>query len=600
MINSIIRLITIAVILTVINPSKTFASHAAAGEVTYQHISGNTYRVFYKGFFDCMGIAQPNNVSLCVTNTCNSTSSQYSLTTWTGSIPPGNRPNCSQIPVTCAGIATQCDSPASPLKGFKECWYSGFVTLNGTCSNWEFVVALNSRSAVHNLSGDDQYLRTTFNNQLSVNNSSPVFTNKPVVYTCSNMSVDYNIGMSDPDNDSLILEVIHPLSANTGGMTSVPCPITPYNVSLATTFTPAISIPGNPIPCNNTFSVNGQTGIATFTSTAISWGLLTFRVKEYRSGSLIGTTLRDVLVVTRPCAIGLPFLQVDANSFTGCTTDNGKVLGCAGRPMSFCFDVVQQMFKQNTRLYIHDSSSYVMTGATINYSSQGGDSVRGCFSWSPTLTDTGTYTFDIKITDSNCNFQGITPLVYTRTMDVKILPKQEVAISANPGNNIWPGLNVDFHTNTPACENPTYQWQVNGANVTGATNANWSTTQLKDQDKITCIYSCGDTTFCNDTSNITSNTIIMNVAVSIANVKGQLTMLLYPNPNNGHFTISLKDAIMDNALIEVINTVGQVVYREQLATLYQHQLNIEQLTSGLYTLRVISDTKVGSARFNIR
>lgn len=63
-----------------------------------------------------------------------------------------------------------------------------------------------------------------------------------------------------------------------------------------------------------------------------------------------------------------------------------------------------------------------------------------------------------------------------------------ISIVANPSTVICPGTNVQF-TSTIANggATPSYQWQVNGANISGATSSTYSSTTLANNDQVICI-----------------------------------------------------------------------------------------------------------------
>jgi len=88
-----------------------------------------------------------------------------------------------------------------------------------------------------------------------------------------------------------------------------------------------------------------------------------------------------------------------------------------------------------------------------------------------------------------------------------------VSIAANPSTVICPGTIVQF-TSTIANggSTPTYQWQLNGANIAGATSSTYSTTTLVNSDNITCILTSNKP--CISGSPATSN--IFTASVNLA------------------------------------------------------------------------------------
>lgn len=68
---------------------------------------------------------------------------------------------------------------------------------------------------------------------------------------------------------------------------------------------------------------------------------------------------------------------------------------------------------------------------------------------------------------------------------------------------------------------------------------------------------------------------------------------VYPNPNNGDFSISLPDA---NCEVMVFNSLGQTVYHQSKVSGLTH-VNISGLSNGVYTISVKSDTFSTTQKF---
>ncbi len=89
------------------------------------------------------------------------------------------------------------------------------------------------------------------------------------------------------------------------------------------------------------------------------------------------------------------------------------------------------------------------------------------------------------------------------------------------------------------------------------------------------------------------NSILLGVASLTNNLSG---LKVYPNPNNGSFTLNYSMTGNDHVTISIMNELGQQVYTEQkLANngLNIEQLNISGLAGGIYTLRI--QTSKGSS-----
>jgi|GEM_PF-6950146 len=583
------------IVLTLL-PHSSKADHATGGELIYEWVSGNDYRFIYKGFFDCTGNPKPNSVNLCATNTCSGNSKYYIMDLWTGTIPPYNLSNCSPVPLRdCKKLATKCDSPAATTPGYKECWYSVVVTLTDTCSNWRFTTGVNSRSYVDNVVAGNQYLRATLNNVTAPQNSSPYFRSKSVFYCCSDRPVDFYNDIVDPDGDSIVIDIMHPISnPNTSNL----CPTTPVPVTL-NNYTPPISFPGNPLPVRFNLFHMDSVGHILFFPAYTGKNLLSFYISEYRNGKLIGTVLRDVTTIAMTCISDVAQAKLDTTSLRNATIFNrGEFLICQADTAELCF--IYKTRNKNTLLYLTDTIKPHMNGYSISYSAQGTDSIRTCIKWTPNTSDSGSYSIGIYARDSTCNSPGFVFWSYGGVgLFVKASPS--IRIEAKPGNNIWDGLQVKFNSIIPRCQNSVFQWQVNEIDVPqniGQEWSQWSTYNLSDQDRVRCLYKCYDT-LCMDTTLYISNTITVNKSVSVKDISKNTGVHIYPNPNKGSFTLQFSEESEQTVSLEVINIYGRIIYNKTISRKKQ-TIALPDITHGLYLLRVSGKSDTHTTRITVQ
>jgi Secretion system C-terminal sorting domain/SprB repeat len=89
---------------------------------------------------------------------------------------------------------------------------------------------------------------------------------------------------------------------------------------------------------------------------------------------------------------------------------------------------------------------------------------------------------------------------------------------------------------------------------------------------------------------------INNLGNNISNLK------VYPNPNNGMFTLSYSMNGGDNITVSIINELGQTVYIEQKQAnkgVVSEQLNVENLARGIYTLRIQTNKGISVSKLAI-
>ena len=400
-------------------PNQAQASHCAGAELLFQWLHDSTYQIFYKFYRDCNGINEPTSVVVCCSNNCNTTTMNVTLNKVTGLIPPGVN-NGTEVSRLCPGYHTTCGTPAGTTPGYKEWWYTGNVTLPSRCDHWTFSTYQSARNAsitnLLNASSQNLYTEATLDNRDAQGDTSPFFSVKPVPYICANVPYTYNNGAYDLNNDSMVFQVISP----NGGSG---CPPSTSAISFATA-TPSFNLTDNPLQTNNTFSINSQSGIMSFTPSITQIAVVTVRVDEYRNGRKIGSVMRDIQIIVLTCNIQQPTVNISAASINNSSLDNnGNVIACAGTPFSFCFDATTP--DSNGILVVSDNSATIMPNSVVSYTNQTTDTVTGCFSWWPSVYDTGYKIFTITVSDSSCHPPG---LLFSQTFTIPIY--------------VWPATNI--------------------------------------------------------------------------------------------------------------------------------------------------------------
>lgn len=189
--------------------------------------------------------------------------------------------------------------------------------------------------------------------------------------------------------------------------------------------------------------------------------------------------------------------------------------------------------------------------------------------------------------------------------DIKItvLPwlPASVSITASPNKILDPGEYVTF-TATPVNGgiSPAYQWKRHGTDILGATSYQWGANTLNDYDLVT--VEMFSSYRCPLPAKASSNGIALHVLTAIGDPDDISRITLHPNPNNGNFVLSGKIETKEELKIEVINTMGQVVYNHTVSPVnnyLKHSLQIDNAASGVYFMKVSAGTQVAVTRFSI-
>ena len=183
-----------------------FASHVPGGNISYECIGPNTYVVTLTVLEDC-GTAFISNApeSINVSNSCGltfPTSISLPIVTYQQEI--------SQV---CSQQISQTECNGGAFPGVYMHRWSDTITLSATCDSWIFSFDDCCRNASQNLTGtgSDYYFETVLNSSTSPCNNSPNLVSSPIPYVCINQTVNYNLGIFEPDGDSLIYSLVSAL-----------------------------------------------------------------------------------------------------------------------------------------------------------------------------------------------------------------------------------------------------------------------------------------------------------------------------------------------------------------------------------------------------
>ena len=285
------RLISLLIVCVISTWSlSVFATHLVGGEVTYEHLGNNQYRVTLKVYRDC-GPANINQTpfddfaSVAIYRTSNNALVE------TLSIPLSNT-NVSTVPLAL-------ENPCFVLPDdvcVQEAVYQDEVTLPQINGGYTITYQRCCRNpSIQNINFPDDSGATFTthvpgSNEAPANNSGAVFTNFPPPALCRNAAFTFDHSATDPDGDVLVYEFCTPLN---GGDPTNPQP----NPASPPPYTPVQWSGGfsvnNPITSNPGFQINSATGVITGTATQLGQFVIGVCVSEYRNGVLINRTNRD-------------------------------------------------------------------------------------------------------------------------------------------------------------------------------------------------------------------------------------------------------------------------------------------------------------------
>ncbi|OSZ79204.1 hypothetical protein CAP35_13390 [Chitinophagaceae bacterium IBVUCB1] len=181
------------------------------------------------------------------------------------------------------------------------------------------------------------------------------------------------------------------------------------------------------------------------------------------------------------------------------------------------------------------------------------------------------------------------------------------AITASPGLNVPTGTAITFTVanSTNMGATPTYRWMKNGSLVmTGSMPAYIATVDrdIRTGDQITVImYS---SLVCAEPDSAISNTLTIgaNIQLGVGEINTAGDWQLYPNPNDGKFTLQTNKATKASYDIDITDALGRVVYRDKLLNKngsIAHSIQTNNLPAGVYLLRIQDGDTAGYLRFSV-
>lgn len=135
------------------------------------------------------------------------------------------------------------------------------------------------------------------------------------------------------------------------------------------------------------------------------------------------------------------------------------------------------------------------------------------------------------------------------------------------------------------------QWAINGTLVAGEIQKTFTPTGNTSGALVTVTVTDGNG--CTSEGSITSVNEV-NASATAFN--------LYPNPNDGRFTLKFTNAENDNYTVEVKNLLGQVVYTQSLKINgnTNHNIDLSTMGQGVYLLTVRTESSETSSRVIVR
>jgi Secretion system C-terminal sorting domain len=234
-----------------------------------------------------------------------------------------------------------------------------------------------------------------------------------------------------------------------------------------------------------------------------------------------------------------------------------------------------------------------LSGTGINYQwLKDGKDISKATNSGLSISESGSYS--VIVSQNNCKATSI-PFVITNT---------GVSVSTKPSAGKYlliTGSSTTLQAITTGGGSYTYQWLKEGVPIPNATNASVT---VRQSGKYTVRVSLGK---CSSVSGIiefvpVSNSRIMAIESDEQNIPED-DLMLSPNPTNEWLKIQyfMKQKTNSEPAIEIINSLGMRILSVKLEKnneqFYSKEINVKDLTTGMYFVRIIDGEKFLVRRF---
>jgi hypothetical protein len=325
---------------------------------------------------------------------------------------------CDTAKTICSNCGTRTPGTFSP--GIEVYTFTGDINLSAIPTSC-CLVSINYSSCCRNSAittlvapgNQNYYSEAIINRCVAPCNSSPTFTNEPVIVACAGQDFYYNLGAIDPDGDSLSYAFGSALS----GPNSLAFYASPYSATVPLPYLGA-PIQSPPALPPTGISLDPATGDIRFRPMGVFVSMLIIEVKQWKRiagiPTLMGITRRDIQFYTQFCPNNnIPVIRTYNNDGTMSSPQpNFNYAVCAGQQLCFMISAWDNTSGTDiTDISWNAPSVMVNTGASFtkcyNPATRDSigpmyDSVRFCWTPPANLMSNAPYYFVVKASDRAC------------------------------------------------------------------------------------------------------------------------------------------------------------------------------------------------------
>lgn len=441
---------------------KTNANHIIGGELIYDKLTGDKYKITLKIYRDCDGIGplldgNPGTPPCWVTifDGLGNFVQQVDMGVPTSSFIPGSITNsCISIVHPCVQEGVYTDTvDLPPLTGGYHLVYMRCCRAAGISN----LVASNSQGS--------SYTAFIPGPELAAINSSPRFNYFPPTDICNKLDLIFDHAATDPDGDQLVYSFSTPLqgldaccaflgagaqnsATNTNCPTSTICPGIPSPPPYQSVNYAAAFNQNYPVASNPSLTINSTTGLLQGKPNMVGQYVVSVCVEEYRNNTLLSKHCRDFQFAIKVCTVNVAAAIAD------------QTQNCIGQTITFT----------NTSINSSQNQSYFWNFGDPNTL---GDTSH-VHDPSYTYQDTGTYYVTLIVNPGGfCTDTLKKPVYVYPPLNINFNKPTRYCVKSNSVNFATAGVflpnNTAYNWNFPSASPPTSTLQnPTGINFTSA------------------------------------------------------------------------------------------------------------------------------------
>jgi hypothetical protein len=262
-------------------------------------------------------------------------------------------------------------------------------------------------------------------------------------------------------------------------------------------------------------------------------------------------------------------VSVSGTYFVGVT----NAFGCTGS------DTINVTLNANPTLYLGADTTLCGGSVILDAQIAGGTYVWSDNSTAQTLNASASGTYWVNVTDANgCSTSdtidvtiNALPTVTATASDLNVCADDaDVILTGTPAGGTWIGTSVTGNQFNPSIGGGTY----------------------------TPVYTYTDVNGCSNTAGVS---IVVSECTGIAENNSATMINLYPNPNNGTFSLTLNTDATD-VIVEVTDVDGRLIHTQTLNTVSagsKNDITLNDAANGFYFVKVITDGNTTVQRISV-